>query len=303
MIIKPGSEDPSVADQIELVRLSSKRRVDIMLYDSANELADVLEEQLPSGEPKGELDLQVTNLAGDTIYEESYFPPDNPPKGRIIHPSTGRYYLNFGEVASETSTTGTFLFNWHVRQNELSEDSYRTQVVEIISPRVLSLFPRFRLMIDKTVKPNLPSEDCFLGYTDGMLSCYLIMGLHMINSYEPYPVWQSLEYFPIELHSEILLKAALFQGIISQTMFAIDTDVPSYSDQGHSFVLQHATPLMGLANAIHADLDKVIPIFKKRFVASGTLGVEMRLNAAYYALLTSAPSGSIFRNFWLAQPS
>lgn len=302
MLIKSGVEVPSVANMIELVRVNSKRRVDVTILDSLGNPADILEEKFSSGDPKGELDLEVNSLDGTVVYTESYYPKDIPPLNRLKHGSTGSYYMTYGDVSGETATVGTYLFNWHARINDTSEDMYRTQVVEIVSPRVLSLLPRFRLLIDKTVKKLLPAENCFLGYTDGMLICYLVMGLHMINEYEPYPLWNSLEYYPLEYHSAILFKAALYIGLLSQTLFAIDTDVPAFSDQGHSFVLQHATPLAALAQNLRAELDKLIPIFKKKFVDSGTASVEIRMNSAYYTLLTSAPTGSIFRNYWLAQP-
>jgi hypothetical protein len=158
-------------------------------------------------------------------------------------------------------------------------------------------------MIDKLVKRVMPEQNCFLGYTDGMLICFLVMGLHMLNEYEPYPMWGTLESYPLEYHSDILIKAALYVGLISQTLFAIDTDVPSFSDQGHSFVLQHASPLAAFVQNLRAELDKLIPIFKLKFVNSGTIGLEVRMNAAYYTLLTSAPTGSVFRSYWLAQPN
>lgn len=303
MLIKSGVEVPSVANMIDLVRINSQRRVDITVLDSSGNPADIVEEKLSTGDPKGELDLEITDLAGTVVYSESYWPKSNPPKTRIKHSAIGAYYINYGAEENETTPQGTYLFNWHARITDTTEDMYRTQVIEVVTPRVLSLLPRFRLMIDKTVKRIMPDKDCFLGYTDGMLICYLTMGLHMLNEYEPYPMWYSLDAYPLEYHSDILMKAALYVGVISQTMFAIDTDVPAFSDQGHSFVLQHATPLAAMAQNLRAELDKLIPIFKKKFVESGTVSIELRMNSAYYALLTSSPSGSVFRNFWLAQPN
>jgi hypothetical protein len=303
MLIKAGVEVPSVANQIELVRLSAKRRVDITVLDDSGNPIDIVEQKLSNGDPKGELDLSVTDLGNTSIYEESYYPKDIPAKNRIKHGSTGTYYINYGTEDDETTSAGTLLFNWHARVTDTSEDIYRTQVVEIVHPRVLALLPKFRLLIDKTVKNVMPAQNCFLGYTDGMLICYLSLGLNMLNEYEPYPMWGTIQSFPIEYHSDILLKAALYVGLISQTLFAIDTDVPAFSDQGHSFVLQHAAPLAAFVQNLRAELDKLIPIFKLKFVNSGTLGVEVRLNAAYYSLLTSAPTGSIFRSYWLSQPN
>jgi len=297
LIIQPGVEQPSVANMIELVRTSSKRRVDITIQDEESNPVDIVEEILITGDPKGELDLQITDQNNNLVLNDVYF-PDPTGSSRVSKQGNGKYGLTYGLEDGETDKTGVFLFNWHARIDDTSEDFYRTQILEVVSPRTLSLLPTFRLMIDKVVKKNLPEKYCFLGYTDGMLVMFLKLGLHMINEYEPYPMWRSLEEFPLEYNSQILIKAALYQGLTSQTLFAIDTDVPSYSDQGHSFVLQHANPLAAFVGRLSTELDKIIPIFKKKFVNSGTLGVEAQLNAAYYMLLNTSPYGTIYKNLF-----
>jgi hypothetical protein len=131
-----------------------------------------------------------------------------------------------------------------------------------------------------------------------MLAMCLKQGLHLINEYEPYPCFSSLDYFPMESYSNVLLKAAIYQGVTSQLLFAIDTDVPNYSDSGHSFVLQHGTPLAAYLSHLKQELDKIIPLFKLKFVNSGTISVEARMDMAFSMLLSTAPSGSLFRNMW-----
>ena len=299
MIIQPGLEQPSVASMFELARMNSVRRVDIQLQDASGKPVDIERAQTPSGDPTGALDLEVTDIGGNTIYAESYW-PKSPTQitTRIYTPSTGKYYIDYGTVSGETQYLYPVLFNWHSRQNAAAEDVYRTQVMELVSPRVLSLLPTLRLMIDKTVKPNLPEKYCFLGYTDGMLVAFLRLGLHMINEYQPYPTFTTLDYFPLESFSNVLIKAAMYQGVISQTLFAIDTDVPQFSDSGHSFVLQHATPLAAFVDKLKQELDKIIPQFKLRFVNSGTVAIEARMDMAFQMLLSTAPYGSLFRNMW-----
>lgn len=296
MIIQPGTEQPSVANMIELARMGGKRRVNVELRDASGVLVDIVAEAAPDGSAKGEFDLQVTDVGGNPIYEESFY-PDPPVEPRITRRGTGLYDVTWG-LNDETANPGTFLFNWHSRQDETSEDVYRTQVMEVISPRVLSLLPRLRLMLDKVVKPNYPERYCFLGYTDGMLILFLELGLALINQYEPYPTFTTLDSFPIETFSDVLVKAAIYQGVTSQLLFAIDTDVPQFSDQGHSFVLQHATPFAAYLSHLKQELDKIVPLFKLKFVNSGTLGAEVRLDMAFAALLSTAPNGSIFRNLW-----
>jgi hypothetical protein len=301
MIIQPGVEQPSVASMIELARTNSIRRVDIELQDSTGALVDIDATLTEGGEPSGALDLEITDVGGRVIYNESVWPP---PLGiiepRVKKSAPGKYYVDFGKAAHETDNSQAILFNWHSRQNATSEDVYRTQVVEVVSPRILSLLPHLRLLIDKTVKPNLPEKYCFIGYTDGMLVAFLKLGLHKINEYEPYPLFAKLDYFPIEEYSNILLRAALYQGITSQTLFSIDTDVPQFSDSGHSFVLQHATPLAAFLDRLRDELDKSVPNFKRKFVNSGTISVEMRVDMAFAMMLSSAPYGSLFRNTWAA---
>ena len=43
--------------------------------------------------------------------------------------------------------------------NAASEDVYRTQVIHIVSPRVLSILPYFRLMLDKVVMRVDPEKN------------------------------------------------------------------------------------------------------------------------------------------------
>jgi len=298
MIIQPGVEAPSVANMIELVRKDSLRRVDIHLQDVSGNTIDIDATNNSASEPKGELDLEVTDVAGNSIYSESYWPTDNADERRIKKLVDGKYYLKFGTEDNETDRCRSVLFNWHARQNISSEDVYRTQVVEIVSTRTLSLFPPLRLLIDKTVKPNLPEKYCYIGYTDGMLALFLKMGLHMINEAQPYPTFATLDMFPIEMFSNILLKAALYQGITSQLLFSIDTDIPNYSDSNHSFVLAHAQPLAGYIGHLKQELDAAIPNFKRHFVNSGTIGLEVRLDMAFAALLAASPPGALYRNLW-----
>ncbi|RLI87326.1 MAG: hypothetical protein DRP01_02135 [Archaeoglobales archaeon] len=298
MIIQPGLEAPSVANMIELIRKDSLRRVNIELQDETGAVIDIDKTTGPGGDPNGELELQVTTAGGHVIYTESFWPPPLIAEPRIKKAATGKYYIKWGTGALETAYTGTIVFNWHSRQNATSEDAYRSQIAEVVSPRILTLFPSLRLLLDKTVKPNLPEKYCFIGYTDGMLGIFLKMGLHYINSFQPYPCWTSLDYFPIEDYSTILLKAAMYQAITSQLLFAIDTDVPNFSDSGRSFVLQHAQPLAAYLQNLKQELEGTIPNFKRHFVNSGTVSIEARLDLAFGMLLATSPPGNLFRNLW-----
>lgn len=298
MNIAPGVEAPSVLQIVELVRQSSTRWIDVTIYDVNGDPIDIVEEKFASGQPKGALDLEIVNLSSNVLFSEVYWPNNAPTTRRIKRLSTGRYSVALEDT--ETTSTGTYLANWHARINETSEDMYRTQVIEVVSPRVLSLLPPFRLMFDKHLKVSALEQMCTLGYTDGMLVMYLKQGLHMINAYEPYPCWATLEQFPIDYYSDILIKAALYEGIISQGLLAIDTDIPSYNDQGHAFVLSHFPPLMQMLSVIKQELDLRVPNFKRKHLQGGTMSVELRIDAAWAALTSSAPYGAIFRNYLVA---
>lgn len=230
---------------------------------------------------------------------------------RIVKPTgtTGQYYFEFGASAApantpdqtETNIASDYLFHWGVRGAPGSEKVHQVQTVKVVTAKTLRLVPYFRGIIDKAVKlvNDDPTNPCFLGYTDAQLVQYLEGGLHYWNMYEPYPVWYSLDQFP-EIYLQGLFEAALITGVMSQTLFAIDTDVPQYSDQGNTFVIQHQPGLTAFLNQISQRLDKLIPIAKKKFVSSGTLHIEAGPNYRLNTLLNAAPYGSTFRNVFFA---
>lgn len=302
MIIQPGVNSPSTLDMVTLVRTNSLRQIDIQFQDDTGTLVDIDETFTVAGEPKGELDLEVTHISGSSLYSETYFPHPGTGSRRITHPSTGKYQIKWGTEGTETQYSGGILFNWHLRQNETSEDVYRTQLVEVVSPRTLSLLPRFRLALDKSLKVIVPEQWCNLGYSDSQLIVYLQMGLSRINSAQPYVGWGCLDAFPTQGYFEILIRCALLAALDSQYLFAVDTDVPSFSDQGHSFVLTHAAQIKAMRDALANELERDIREFKLHFVKSGTLGAEFRIGWAFYQMLSAAPAGSIFRNTIALRP-
>jgi hypothetical protein len=263
----------------------------------AGVLTDIDEGQI-GGVATGELDLEITDLSGNIIYSETYWPAPVPDTRRISRASVGRYGLTYGTEDGESDTVGTYLANWHLRQNTSAENVYATQILEVVSPRTLSILPTLRMMIDKTVKPCLPAENCFLGYTDSQLIMGMQLGLSLINSVQPYPMWSNIDAFDISKHGSILIKAAMYQLLTAQGIFAIDTDIPSFNDQGHSFVLVHFAGLEQVANRLKADLDKAIPAMKLHYVRNGSLGAEVSMSLAAYALYSSSPSGSLIRNWY-----
>ncbi len=297
MLIQPDSNQPSVSNMVELIRTNGKRYVDIIFQDSEGNPKDI-DESMLGGEAVGQLDLEITDIGGNVIYNEVYWPKPSPDTRRITHPATGKYGLTYGTVSTETGDVETQLANWHLRENTESEDVYATQVLEVVSPRTLSILPKLRFMVDKTVKPCFPEEYCFLGFTDAQLIAGLQMGLHMMNEYQPYPCWTNIDAYDINRFGTVLIRSAMFQLVTSQAIFAIDTDIPSYNDQGHSFVVQHFPQLMQVANTLKTELDRSIPDVKRHHVSNGSLGAEIAMNATAYLMFQSMPGGSIYRNWW-----
>lgn len=296
-----AGDNTSPRDFVEIIKVNSKRRLEIEVLDSNGDYADISETTLPTGEPDGLLELSFTSLGETTVYEESYWPNPVPSARRIKHQDTGKYYLTLGDVASETATTGTYVANWTARINSTSEELYGTFLVEVVSSRVLSMLPRLRLQLDKSLKLVDLSQYCFLGYTNAMLVLFLRSGLEFINSYQPYVNFYSLDAFPIEQYAEILIKAATYVALESQMLFATDTDIPNYQSSGHGFTLVHQQPLAAYLSTIKSDLDLRVPRFKMHFLNSGTAKVQVNVNSAFAALLSTAPWGANFRGMWTAR--
>jgi len=298
MVIQPKVGSFSTLDFIEIVRTSSNRYIYVKFQEDDGTAVDIVEETTASGMPKGTLELEVTTLEGTVLYSETFFPPSvsDVASRRITHPDIGKYQIQWGTGDYETSTSRTLLFNWHIREDLDSEDYYRTQVVEVVSPKVLALLPTFRLLLDKSIKVIDPGNYCTLGYSDSQLVTYLQLGLSYISGRQPYVGWQSLDQFPLDRGLSVLMRSALCEGLLSQLIFAIDTDVPAFSSDGHSFVLTHAPIIKSLRDSLSAELEKTVRDFKFHYVTSGSILIEMRIGWAFYQTIMSSPPGTTFRN-------
>jgi hypothetical protein len=296
-----GGDSTSPRDFVQVVKVNSKRRLEIEILGEDGNLTDISEITLPSGEPDGLLDLSFTSLEESLVYEESYWPNPVPSSRRITHADTGKYYLTLGDVASETASTGTYIANWTARLNATSEEMVSTQVVEIVSSRVLSLLPRFKLMVDRSWKVVDVNAACMLGYNNAMLIMFLRSGLELINSFQPYVNFYNLDSFPIDQYAEILIKAATYVALESQMLFALDTDSGSYNSASHSYILLHQQPLAAYLSQLRAEITDRIPKFKLHLVNSGTCKVCANINYAWASLLSSSPFGANYRNMWTAR--
>ena len=300
MLITPGGAPSSVMESTTLIRTNSTKFVFIQLTDVDGTPIDIEETVDAAGNASGELDLQITDVNGSIIYEEYYWPRPIMGTPRITRVSTGKYQIKYGTVATETSNSGIVLANWHVRQNSTSDDWYKTQVIDIVTPRVLSVLPRFRLILDKSIKIVDLASYCTLGYTDAQLVIYLQSGLAHINEAQPYVMWADLNNFPVDQYWNILGKSALMMALTSQILFSIDTDLPSFSSQGEAFMIAHSPQLKSLRDAISNELKIEIREFKLHFVQSGSISAEMRIGWSFYQMLQTAPNGAVFRNTFTA---
>ena len=179
-----------------------------------------------------------------------------------------------------------------------SEELLICQNVKIISHRMCSLLQKFRLQIDKALKlvgNSNPDDPCFLGYTEGQLMTYLEGGLQAINAYQPSGIF-SFDNYPYDAFGWTLLESSLLVGVMSQQLFAVDTDIPNWSDQGNTFVIQHQPQLAQYLNWLSQRLDKMIPQMKLNFVSSGSLHIEAGPNFRLAQLIEAAPHGALFRN-------
>lgn len=196
----------------------------------------------------------------------------------------------------ETDGLEDILFDWRVQVSASSQIVYSIQKMSIVSHRAMSFIPELRLLIDKSRKVTAPDSDCYLGYTDSQLVSFLYGGLQNINAYQP-SLNFTMENYPLA-YKQILIDASLITGVMSQQLYAIDTDIPNYSDQGTSFVITHQQQLAGFLNQITARLDRLIPMMKLQLIQPGSLHVQMGPSFRLQTLMSAAPQGSIFRGIF-----
>jgi len=196
----------------------------------------------------------------------------------------------------ETSGLEDILFDWRIQTAPSSQIVHSIQKMSIVSHRAMSFIPELRLMIDKSRKKTSSEDDCFLGYTDSMLVSFLEGGLQNINAYQP-SLNFTMENFPLE-YKPILIDASLITGVMSQQLYAIDTDIPNYNDQGTAFVITHQTQLASFLNQITARLDRLIPMMKLQLLNPGSLHIQMGPSFRLQTLMSAAPQGAIFRGVY-----
>lgn len=238
-----------------------------------------------------ELKVDIFDLGGSLKVTDTW----PAPAARIVRPAVGQFYLDFGNQLPNTETNDPqeWVIDWRVQMVSGESFTHSIQKIKVISIKTASLMPEFRLLIDKSRKLIAPASECFLGYTDAQLLSYLEGGLTTINAYQPSLTF-TLDNFPLD-YKQVLLDAGLITGAISQQLYAIDTDIPNYNDQGTAFVITHQPQLAGFLNQITSRLDKLVPMMKLQLLSPGSIHVQSGPNFRLTQLVQAAPGGSLFR--------
>jgi len=268
-----------------LILVNTIYRVSINVADSSGTLIDPFR-----------LKLNVFDLGGTSKLTDEW--PGPPTPTRIVQNTTGKFYVDFGSAVpnDETDSPQEYLFDWEIELVSGGKITHTAQKVKVISVKTASYLPEFRHLLDKSKKLVNTSNDCFLGYTDAQMLYYLEGGLQSINAYQPSLTF-TMENFPLT-YKQILLDAGLITGAMSQQLFAIDTDIPNYSDQGTSFVITHQAQLASFLNQVTQRLDKLIPMMKLQLIGPGSLHTQMGPNFRLQTLVEASPSGSLFRGIF-----
>ncbi len=267
----------------------------IALEDTIERVSVEIKDSTGTDVDPHELTLNVTDTSGGSSLLADTWPT---PATRIVKNAVGQFYVDWGATASETDVAGEFIFRWGIQLIHGGRISYTVQKVKVISVHTASFIPEFRLLVDKATKLVDHNNECFLGYTDPQLVSFLEGGLGEINAYQPSGTF-SMETFP-DAFRQILYDAGLITGVISQQLFAIDTDIPNYNDQGTSFVIAHQPQLASFLNQITQRLDRLIPQMKLQMISSGTIHVNAGPNFRLSVLLSASPTGNLFRNCYFA---
>ena len=289
---------------VEIILIDTDERVDIQVCDANGDPIDV---DTGNG---GEIDLIIKNPAGNIIHIDNFPSGIAPDPTRIVKPvgTVGQYYFLLGDPTAtvnipnntETNTSGDYLFRWRVLQSTGVETVSQIQIVKVITDNMVKYMTNLRLQIDKAAKlvDDDPLMPCRTGYTDDMLVQFIEDGLTLINAAQPYPTFCNVDAFPF-LFKQVLMECALLVGIMTQQLFAIDTDIPNYSDNGNAFVLDHFPRLMQYAQVLREDLKQRIPDLKRHFISTGSIHIQASPNYRLNQLVQTAPNGALFRNFFM----
>lgn len=288
----------SFTDPIEVVLLNSIEWIDFTFLDD-------------NGNPIEAQSVSLTIYdSSQAVYLTQTYPVILPTTTRIQHPTLGFYYFPFGQITPppgttnvENGATGVFYFNWSVQPfattTPTAEPINVVQTVIVITPKTSALLQQFRQQVDKSGKMIIqdPVNPLYLGYTEAQLLSYLAGGLSQINEMQPGVTWDRIDNFP-DIHGQLLIDSAMIVAIRSQELFAIDTDIPNYSDSSNVFVIQHQPQLSAFLAALWQHFEIRVHQMKLQYVMTGSLYLQAGPSFRLATLMNAAPSGALFRNLF-----
>lgn len=198
-------------------------------------------------------------------------------------------------LANRTLLTGDSLFQWQVTAAKGLGSVSIIQVVKVASPKAFAILPYFRTELDKALK-QVGQDLARTGYTDAQLMGYLALAVTEINAYQPITNL-TLDTFPTRDFMMILIWTALLVALISQGLFAIDTDI-DYADRGASFRMDHAAKIQSYVGIIISRLEQRMQQFKLQYADVGTVKFEAGASFRISQILQASPTGSLFRGIF-----
>lgn len=211
--------------------------------------------------------------------------------GAIKRERKGVYYYDFNLVSIAPKL---YQFRWTYRNELNGELFFTTSYITVVTQKVWSLFPRLRNQIDKSRKRKGLEG---VGYLEGNLLLYLQGGLDEINTFPPVTNF-ILDNYPHEKYGQLLIDSATIVAMYSQGLFAIDTDAPSYSDQGFSFTQDHHSKIDRVITALASKIKDQLKSFKLEFSQIGSVQVQVMPYFPISVVLSTAPHGGLFRNLF-----
>jgi len=198
-------------------------------------------------------------------------------------------------LSNRTLRTGDALFQWQATMAKGQGSVSIVQVAKIASPKAFSVLPYFRLELDKALK-QVNYDQARTGYTDAQLMGYLSLAVTEINAYQPITSL-TLDSFPTQQFMMILIWTAVLIALLSQGLFAIDTDI-DYSDRGASFRNDHTSKIQSFIQMVTSRLEARMTQFKLQYAPIGVVKIEPSVSFRLATVLNAAPSGSLFRNLF-----
>ena len=217
--------------------------------------------------------------------------------------STGVYYIN----AVNTDPTYTlydltltplteYILKWTYLDLENGETQLAMSYLYVLNGQIYSWFPRLRNLVDKAFKMVGCAR---IGYTDGNLFYYLQGGLDEINKFPPMTSFSLISY--PSRYGQLLMDSASVVALTSQALFSVDTDVPSFNDQGFSLSTDHFSRLNTMMTSLATRIEGELKRFKMEFCGIGSVQVQMVPYFPLAVMMKTAPRGSLFRNLFVAQ--